>query len=269
MILIPEKVPGVDLIDLHNHILPGCDDGSQSLEESLEMARIACAAGIRTIVATPHASGMLFGNPKREVLPKMVDLNAAVRAQMADMSIVPGSEVLLGKGTAKKVIAGEILTIADNGRFVLVEFPFEKVPKELTYELDILLENEIVPIIAHPERNSDLRKNPHLVFELAKKGCLFQITAGGVAGELGKPAMRFSRELIKHRVAHFIATDSHSPTRRPPDLREAVGVAAQLLDSKEEAWKMVTSNPAAIIGGDVPEIPEPVQIERKKWFFQR
>jgi len=131
----------IEMIDIHSHILPGLDDGPQTMEESIRMCRIAYQDGIRTIVATPHTLNGVYQNGKSIILSKVDELNdalnnselkldSAIRNPQSeiDLRILPGSDVHLCETTLQQVDQGEAVTIGDGGKYIMIEFPSQAIP---------------------------------------------------------------------------------------------------------------------------------------------
>ena len=257
------------MIDLHCHILPEIDDGPQSLAESLQMARTAVENGIHTIAATPHTLNGYYTNPIQTIKTLTATVQEALAGEDIPLTLVPGAEVHLCPDILSRVETGEAGTMNDNGRYLLLELPFQGLPPLFEEEVFSLKLNNITPIIAHPERNMDIQQNIDILAGLVAQGALCQVTALSVTGEFGLKVRRSAQEMLAARLVHVIASDAHSATDRVPDLREAVESAAEVLRSYEEAERMVTTTPAAILAGqdiDLPA-PDPTRPRKNKWFF--
>lgn len=254
------------MIDLHCHILPGVDDGAADVSESIEMARQAVADGIHTVVATPHSLNDVYDNPLEKVMDLVGNFREVLAAAGLVLKICPGSDVRICLHMAERVAAEEALTINQNGRYLLAEFPSQVIPAESRNELFRLKLNNITPIITHPERNLVFQNGLDFLYDLVEMGSLIQITAMSVTGELGEAAMVCAHELLKRRLVHVIASDAHSPRHRPPILSSAVEAAAHVIGDEKAARAMVTDWPAAILAGESFAVPEPRRrIERKWW----
>ena len=265
----------IEMIDIHSHILPGLDDGPQTMEESIRMCRIAYQDGIRTIVATPHTLNGVYQNGRSTILTRVNELNDALnnselppgqrpsraggRTQNPELPlrILPGSDVHLCETTLQQVDQGEAITIGDGGKYIMIEFPSQAIPYQGERVLFQLLGRGLIPIISHPERNLEIGKRPGRYYEIIKMGCLGQVTAMSLTGEFGPKVRQWAEKLLKSWLVHFIASDAHSPNGRPPILSAAVKAAAKIV-GKEEAEKMVTEYPKAILEGRRPNIPEPL-----------
>ena len=259
------------MIDLHCHILPGIDDGASDLEESLAMAKQAVDDGIQTIIATPHTLNDIFVNPLRKTVSHVERLRQSFQENKVGIELRIGSEVRIRPEMTRLVMDGEIATLNDGGKYLLVEFPLQLIPPGSREELFQLKLNHMTPILAHPERNPIFQDNPERLFDLVNMGCLVQITAMSITGRLGGPAMECAHTLLKHRKAHIIATDAHSSTMRPPILSQGVEVASRILGGMEEAEDMVVKTPRSILAGEPVDMEPPVPVRRKKrWFgFKR
>jgi protein-tyrosine phosphatase len=246
------------MIDIHCHILPGLDDGSPDWEQSLEMACLAVADGIREIVCTPHWAPGIHANTRAPVL----DLVAAFREKLAEndipLEVRPGAELRLDPDLPKKIRSGELLSINDTGRFILVELP-ELFPPNLDEFFHLLIRQDIIPVICHPERNHQVKRNLSLLYGFVEAGCLAQVTAGSITGVFGSEVQKFSLLLLEHGLAHVIATDAHDLGRRAPVLSEALLEIEGLL-GEEAAENMVTGTPRRILNGEVVIAPAPIPI---------
>lgn len=230
------------MIDIHCHILPGLDDGAASLDASLEMARMAATDGIRTIVATPHVKPPCI--EKERIVAAVVRLNRELAH--GDIPL----KVLAGADCSASLSPPDFKHYTINGGpYVLVEFPYTHIPANARDVLFGLNVNGYLPIITHPERNPSVIRNPGSLFNLLDSGVKVQITAGSLTGEFGSDVAYCARYLIKKRVVHFLATDAHSPTHRRPVLSKGLRVARKII-GKDEADKLVFTNPRAVIAGE-------------------
>ncbi len=254
------------MIDIHCHILPDVDDGASGLEQSLEMARIAHADGIEKIAATPHAFNGVYVNSVQKILEQCERLIGELDKAGIEIELLPGAEVHFCPGMASKVREGAIQTINGSGRYMLLEFPVHAMPpryKEDIFELGLA---NVTPIIAHPERNAFFHFHPEALRELVEMGCLVQITAASILGGMGRGPAESALKMLRTRTAHIIASDAHSPDKRPPVLSPAVDAAAKILGSREEALRMVLDRPSAILRGEPVEVPPLAALPKKRWF---
>lgn len=185
------------------------------------MAKKAVEAGITHIFATPHHLNEKYANVKIDILDRVVRLNESLQQNNIPLIIHLGQEVRVHQDLFTSLEKEEILTLDDNGTYLLLELPSGRVPtytQELIYEL---LLKGITPIIVHPERNKELLENHKLLFELVQEGALTQLTSGSIIGNFGKSIQSFSKKIIEHNLAHFIATDAHNIGSRGFTLHQA------------------------------------------------
>lgn len=244
--------------DLHAHILPGLDDGAPDMETALEMARIAVADGITTVVATPHFIEGNMENHRELIRQKVIEFQQALEKAGIRLQVLPGAEVYLSPETPELLQKGQLMTINDQGRHLLIEFPMQSIPsfaEEVLFKLKLL---GITPVIAHPERNLELSKRPERILDLAAKGCLMQINSGSITGIYGEKVRKTAHMLVKSDLIHIIGTDAHSAGGRSPRLRAAVEVTEELKKGKLEEIKGYAIQ---ILAGEsvTPEVPEGIK----------
>jgi protein-tyrosine phosphatase len=251
------------MIDIHCHILPGVDDGAQSLSNSLEMAKKAVEQGIHTIVASPHHKNSRYENPKQEIIARVKELNEALRIEKIDLEVLPGQEVRIHGEMLQGYEMGEILPV-NHTPYVLVEFPSNHVPRyteKLFYDLQT---KGLIPVIVHPERNQEIIERSDLLYQLVKKGALTQVTASSLSGDFGKKIKNFSLQLIEANLTHFIASDAHNITSRGFKMREAFRVIEKKFGS--DILYMFEENASLVIEGKHVYKEDPEHIKKKKLF---
>jgi protein-tyrosine phosphatase len=227
------------LIDIHCHILAGMDDGPQRLEVSLSMAALAAEDGIKAIIATPHTDGIRVNRPSVEDAVRNLQ-DELIRLRIP-LKIAAGFEIPYELADE---LAGSHTLAASN--YVLLELPHYYVPADALQTVSRLLGRGLIPVIAHPERNSGIMVQPDRLAELVDAGALTQVTASSITGDLGPDTRRCAFHLLGAGLVHFIATDSHSPTFRVPRLKKARALAAKLV-GPEQADALVSGNPAKIL----------------------
>jgi len=241
------------MIDIHSHILPQIDDGAKSLEEALEMARLAVEDGIQQMVCTPHMFNGLSRNPEpAEVVDRVGALQQAIGTE--GLRLLPGNEVHFTHEILEKVRTNGV-TKVNRLNYMLVEFPALSVPAGASEVFQELLANGVRPILVHPERNAQLQMRRSMVAELVQQGVYVQVTAMSITGEFGTAARNCAESLLRHNCVHFIATDTHRAERRPPILSRGRDAAAEIVGSVG-ARKLVYDNPLAVItGGEIKSDP--------------
>jgi protein-tyrosine phosphatase len=236
------------LIDIHAHILPAVDDGPDTIEESIEICKVAANDGIKTIVATPHSRDGVYEAESDEILKTVEDLNLKLKENEVGVEILPGAEIHIHEGLVESIKEGKTLTINNGGKFILFELPFVFIPPGTDKFIFNLKVNGIVPILAHAERISAFQKSPELLEQLVNIGARVQINAHGLTKRANPKERKCAEWLLKNRLVHFIASDTHSLKGRPPILSEAVKCASRIV-GEEEARALVCHNPEQIING--------------------
>jgi len=241
--------------------MPEIDDGARSLDEALEMARIAVEDGVEQIVSTPHMFNGLSQNPgPAEILDRVAALNEAIAGAGGGLvKILPGNEVHISHEIVSQAKHHQVTTI-NRRNYMLVEFPRVNVPvaaEELFYGL---LEEGVQPILVHPERNSQIQADPSIVAGLIERGVLIQVTAMSVTGEFGPAAKICAGILLRHNCVHFLASDAHRPDRRPPILSKGRAAAAAVI-GEDRARALVYGNPLAVVNGEALQVQPPIPFE--------
>ncbi|WP_277585656.1 tyrosine-protein phosphatase [Psychrobacillus antarcticus] len=198
------------IVDIHNHILPGLDDGASTVGQSLLLIANAGANGIKHIIATPHQNET-YKNKSSVVYTKVCEMNALLQEKNIPVTLYAGMEILLNES----ILDNTLLTLANSGKYLLIELPNNHFPPYLFDVLYKLQLKGLIPIIAHPEKNLFLMKNKGKLLEIVARGALLQITAGSVLGKNGTKVKAFSKQLLKEQLVHFIASDAHSIRHRP------------------------------------------------------
>lgn len=239
------------MIDIHNHVLPGIDDGAADMAESIEMCRVAFRDGIRVIVATPHS---LDGNhvTDPELIRRLVkDLNQALEEKGVAVKILPGMETRVGPDLPELLSAGRVVPL-NQGRYVLLEFDRAHVPAGFDRLVNRLKELGYGIVLGHPEKNlrlqNDLEYLPKLMDTLGAWDLIIQISADSLTGAAGTYAYKAARSLLKRGLVHVIATDAHSVAVRPPVLSQALVEAGKIV-GEARARQLVHDIPLAILKG--------------------
>lgn len=221
------------MIDIHCHLLPNIDDGPSSWEESLEMARIASQDGIRTTIATPHWIQGTKWEPNPDEIKKKVDeLNNKLKENEIPLNVLPGMEVGISENLPKLVSSGEVLTLGES-RYLLIEIPFVSIPRGIEEIIFNLKDIGIHPVLAHPERNEELQKNPKKILELTGTGASIQVTSGSLCGNFGEKAKRCVIQFAKDGVIDAVASDAHSTAKRPPIITDGLRSLEELIGKNQ------------------------------------
>ncbi|CAM3268004.1 CpsB/CapC family capsule biosynthesis tyrosine phosphatase [Filibacter tadaridae] len=251
------------MIDMHTHILFGVDDGPETIEDTMRMLEKAASEGITDIIATSHAFNPHYHVPRTTIEGQLTLLADAVQSAGIPVKLHPGQEVRLCEDLIEKIEAEEALLLA-NSNYLLLELPTQSVPAYTTAIIQSLLEKEIIPIIAHPERNRAIAEKPARLERLVRNGALAQITAGSVAGHFGKTVQKISLQLIESNLIHTYGSDVHNLDTRPFLFEKGLN----LLEKKRfhaEA-ELLLANNERILTNDTLVILEPELIIPKKWW---
>ena len=244
------------MIDIHSHVLPGLDDGSRDLEESLAMLSLAAEGGTTDIVATPHANPKYTFDPET-VAAKTVELRDARGDRGEDLPrLHTGCDFHLTFENVNDALERRTRYTVNGGRYLLVEFPDLLIYPKTAELFQRLLEVGLVPIITHPERNELLQKRLADLKAWVEMGCLIQVTAASLLGRFGRRAESFARTLMDENLVHFIASDAHDTKHRPPGMREAHAEVQRGWGSAR-AEALFVANGRAVIDNQLLPVVEP------------
>jgi protein-tyrosine phosphatase len=234
-------------VDIHCHLLPGIDDGATDWDESLAMARLAVDDGTTAIIATPHQLGSFRHNHAGHVRSLVAELQDRLSALDLPLIVLPGGDVRIEEDIVNRVATGEVLTLGDRGKHILMEQPHELL-LPLEPVLARLARYEIVGILSHPERNEGVLRRPDVLIPLVDAGCLMQITAGSLCGSFGPDCQQLAEWMLVEGLAHFVATDAHGVRSRRPLMRRAYERIVELTDA-ETADDLCRHNPKLVADG--------------------
>jgi protein-tyrosine phosphatase len=255
-------------VDIHCHLLPGIDDGATDVDESLAMARLAVADGITTIIATPHQLGSFAHNAGGDIRRRVAELQTQLDAAQIPLQVLPGADVRIDSGMVEAIVRGEVLSLGDHKRHVLLELPHELyLPLEPV--LAELSRRNMVGVLSHPERNQGILRKRDVLAPLVEAGCLLQVTAGSFCGTFGSQCQEMAEWLLAEGLVHFVATDAHGPRSRRPLMLRAFERVAELTDDAT-AIDLCSRSPAAVAaGGQIRSGRRDVSRRRRSWFFSK
>jgi len=246
------------VIDLHAHVLPGLDDGARTLDESAEILALAAREGVTAVAATPHVRHDFPTRPE-EMEQGVASVRSELDARGIALTLLPGGELDYEELAGRTTEELSRFALAGNARYLLVEFPYVGWPLRLPSEIERLLAAGIVPVLAHPERNSAVAERPPMLASMVEAGALVQLTASSVTGAFGRRVRRVAEELLDAGLAHLIATDVHAPALGRAGLAAA---AVTLSDESVSRW-LVQDVPAAIVN-DTPVPARPSRSARRR-----
>ena len=245
------------MIDLHCHYLPFVDDGASSLPEAVALATAAVANGIRHAVLTPHVFPGQWDNTRASLAAPFAAFRTMIETSDLPLGLSLGGEVRLLPECLEMAARGELPTIGawDEDRVVLLELPDSHVPPGTEKAVEFLRARGYRPMIAHPERNKDVMRDPRKLLPMLQQGCLLQVTAASVVGLFGAPAQRSALQLLDAGVVTVIASDAHNLQHRPPRMAEARAALAARYG--EPAAVLLTETHPGRVVGLVSTLPEP------------
>lgn len=234
-------------IDIHSHILPGVDDGSQNMETTMEMVETAYRQGVRTMIATPHYYPGHVRRPKEHLEEIFRETVAAINEKYSDFTLHLGNEIYYRDEIVEKLLNNRICTLAGT-KYVLLEFTPSAQYSLLCSAVRRCLENGFDPVLAHIERYQCLWKNEKNIAELIRMGAYMQINAENFVGGLFAPMKRYCLKLIKDGLVHFIGSDCHNMQDRSPNIEVAANYLREKLDS-DTYYRIMMDNPQRLVQG--------------------
>ena len=238
------------MIDLHTHILPGIDDGAESLDVAVAMARAWVADGVTIVACTPHITPGIYANEGPGIRLAVAALQAALDADSIPLRLVTGADNHIVPDMAGGLASGHLLPLADT-RYVLVEPPHHVAPVRLDELFFSLMLAGYVPILTHPERLHWIKQHYATIERLADAGVWMQVTSGSLLGAFGSAPKYWAERMLDEGRVHILATDAHNMRRRPPNLSRGRDAAAKKVGT-EEAERLVVGRPQAILANELP-----------------
>jgi protein-tyrosine phosphatase len=257
------------MIDIHHHLLWGMDDGASNVETSVGMARIAAEEGISHVVCSPHANGTYAYEP-RVIAEKIAELQRLLDRNAIGVKLGHGCDFHMSYENIEEAKLNPAKYSINGLGYILVELPDYGISPGLTevfYQMQLA---GLTPILTHPERNPTLQADRPRMMDWLRGGVVVQVTAGSVVGRMGRRAESMAHDLLANRWVHFLATDAHNMTSRPPKMREAFELVAKKY-GPDYAHLLCVSNPlAAFMGKPLPPQLEPLNLyenlKEKSWW---
>lgn len=249
------------MIDLHSHILPGLDDGASGMDQTVLMLKQLTVAGFHTVYATPHVvEEQSFLSPER-IVAAVDAAKAAVREQGITIDIRAGAEILIFPDLIKWLQAGQLVTLGNEGKYLLLELPMLSIPAYTDKVFFDLQVNGVTPILAHPERHALLGQDPERLLEWANKGILFQLDLRSLSGRYGPDVRHTALNIVRSGLVHFIGSDIHRPSQHPIPFEEELSQLYDLIGS-EKYHQLTEENPDKVFSG---KTLQPEGDYRLKW----
>jgi protein-tyrosine phosphatase len=259
------------MIDLHCHLLPGIDDGAPNMDTSLKMARLAAADGIETIACTPHIFPGVFENEGAGIKNHVAKLQSRLDDEGIALKLSWGADAHVAPNLASRLKDGSVPSLNDS-RYFLLEPPHNVAPPNFEDYVFNLLAAGYIPVVTHPERLTWIEDHYEIFGHLVQRGAWMQITSGSLCGRFGGAAKYWGERMLDEGLVHILATDAHSPDRRPPFLAEGRQAAERWVGA-EEAEHLVSTRPRGIMDnvapGSLPSLPLSGGGGKKKNWFAR
>ncbi len=197
------------MVDVHSHLIPGIDDGSSSMEESLELIQTMSKLGYQKIITTPHVMNDFYPNTTEDIRNRVQRLRTHVDAAGIDMEIDAAAEYYLDEHFMQMLEdKKELLTFGDN--YLLFETSFLNEPAYLHDGIFQIISNGMKPVMAHPERYVFIQNRPEMLEDLIDRGLLLQINTISLTGYYSKAAKKMAELLIDEKAVSFLGTDCHN-----------------------------------------------------------
>jgi len=262
----PGRADCEDYADIHCHCLPAIDDGPKTVSESLSLCGALVNDGVTDVVATPHQLGRFSGcNEAAQIRDQVAALNEALAGNNIRLNVVPGGDVRVDERICQLIEADKILTLADKGKHILLELPYEVFIdiEPLLVELSSL---GIQPIVSHPERHPVITRQPDLLLKWLQRSAHLQVTCGSLLGDFGPAAQKAAWHLLSLGYTSFVATDSHDLRGRRPRMRAAFeSISARL--GRAMARLVCIENPLRVLQGK--EVFFARDVNSRKWMDER
>lgn len=234
------------MIDIHNHLLPSFDDGSPTLDNSLDMAEIAAASGVDTVILTPHCNilGYFDNYYGPNLMLAFENLQTAIHQAHIPLRVLPGMEVFTTDDISALIHDCRLIGL-NFSNYLLTEFDFTSHPDWMSARLEDIQQSGKIPIIAHPERYNCIQDAPWLVENWLEYGCFLQCNKDSFLGGFGRHAEIAAHFLLDHRMISFIASDAHRATVRTPQMHEIYQYISHTY-SEETAQQLMQDNPLRV-----------------------
>lgn len=243
------------MIDFHTHIIPNIDDGSRSVEETIELIKEAKEAGFKGIVLTSHYIEKYYETdvPERDVWVNAI--SECLKNKGIEIELYLGNEIYMSDNMMNLLIEGKASTI-NNSCYVLFELPLDVEPTNLYEVIYSMQENKIIPVLAHPERYKFIQKEPELVYDLIEKGVLMQANYGSILGQYGEKTRFIVKKFLENDMIHFLGSDVHRPNTIYKNIDQAIEEIRYIVGDKK-LEELTTINPQLALDNKRIEIHEP------------
>jgi protein-tyrosine phosphatase len=251
----------IPLVDIHCHLLAGLDDGPRDWEQAVEMCRMAWEDGTSAVAATAHQNRRWSEVTPGHIRRATCELTDRLHAEGIPLGIYPCGEVMVGPDLERDFCSGNLQSVADLGRHLLIELPSGTF-LDLREMVSNLVDLGIRPILAHPERHPELLHGTNTVEQLILRGCLIQVNACSITQDRLPQLSQSLRDWARRGIIHLIGSDAHSLKSRPPGIAAAYHRLADWAGFAA-ADRICSANGMAVLEGFPVEVSRPA---KTGWF---
>ncbi|MEZ0541033.1 tyrosine-protein phosphatase [Fibrella arboris] len=203
-----ERMEAIWAVDIHNHLLPGVDDGITTLDETVRCLKQYNDWGVRQVICTPHISQDYYPNTAEQLHVHLALVQQASLDAGLSITVRLAAEYLLDEEFDRLLKANQLLSFG-SARYVLIETGWAAPPHQLDDWLFIMQRKGYTPVLAHPERYLYYQAEPYLLKQLRAQGCLLQLNLLSLAGQYGPKAKRLAFDLLREKCISFVGSDLH------------------------------------------------------------
>ena len=247
------------MIDFHTHILPNIDDGSKSVEETFNLIKEAKSVGFDSIISTSHYIENYYEIPVEERQEWINALSGALEKEKINVDLYLGNEVYFSENIIKLLNENKIAKM-NNSKYMLFEFAMNIKPINIYDVIYELIQNKIIPILAHPERYRFVQQDPTLIYELLDTGVLMQTNYASIIGWYGEKAEILAKKFLESNMISFLGTDVHKQNTIYPKIPEILKKLEEII-GKEKLYELTTLNPKKVLQNEEVENPEPKEFK--------
>ena len=233
------------MIDIHNHLLYGIDDGSKSIDDSVNIIREMSKIGYTDIILTPHyISHSKYNSPRDKNLILFENLRNALSENGIDINLYLGNEIYINHHIGDLLDNGKVSSL-NGSKYLLIELPMNGEYDYMDVFEDLIYDGYKV-ILAHPERYHAFQKDFDKIYDLEEIGVYFQCNIESILGSYGKGAIKMVKRMYKEKKVSFLATDIHHKKRDYGKFDKAKKKIRKFLSSSEME-ELLVENPSKII----------------------
>lgn len=248
------------MIDMHTHILPGIDDGSRNLDQTMQIIKEAEQAGFEEIITTSHYIENEYDVNSTRRQEMIIELQKKLDENNINVKLHNGAEAFINANLTELIKKRTIPTLAES-RYVLFEIPMHLEVLYLDRTIEELIISKYKPIIAHPERYDIVRENPNVAIEWVRKGALLQSNYSSITGKYGNKSKQALIKLLRANAVHFLGTDTHAPKTVYTQMDTILKKLSKVIE-KNQVKELTEENPRKVINNEFIRIEEPENIKR-------